>query len=120
MKMCFTCDFTVSGAMARSLAISLLDRPSAINLSMSLSCDLCVTGGERSGDGGRGRVIFRKVFQSVAGYHAVIHAYPIEEQARARQNRGGNQTCPPTRVALVLGEFQLGVRPLHNHPVYSN
>ena len=37
LKMCFTCDFTVSGVMARFRAISLLDSPSAINLSMSLS-----------------------------------------------------------------------------------
>ena len=35
--MFFICDFTVSGPMARFLAISLLDWPSAINLSISLS-----------------------------------------------------------------------------------
>ena len=37
MKMCLMCDLTVSGAIARPLAISLSERPSAINLSMSPS-----------------------------------------------------------------------------------
>src|SRR5260370_1852588 len=36
-KICLTCDFTVSGAMARVWAISLLERPLVINLSISPS-----------------------------------------------------------------------------------
>src|SRR5215471_12237385 len=37
VKMCFTCDLTVSGVMARDRAICLLDSPCAINLRMSPS-----------------------------------------------------------------------------------
>jgi hypothetical protein len=37
MKMCFTCDFTVSGAIVKFRAISLFDCPSAINLSIASS-----------------------------------------------------------------------------------
>ena len=37
MKMCLTCVLTVSGAMERLRAISLLDRPRAIRLRMSPS-----------------------------------------------------------------------------------
>jgi hypothetical protein len=37
MKMCLTCDFTVSGVMASERAISLLDRPWAMSLRIAAS-----------------------------------------------------------------------------------